>query len=290
MEFAFRITGKITLFARKIKHRRPINKEETSQFPYSLFMNIYLNSYLVDFVMNPIHRFTVRNFTFFLQSTPLHGPHRIKFARIEILLNLLKHPSVRPLLVLTLLSLCSSFGALHGQESAPWWKSLFRGTQQRESPDRQLDQTPESESTAPFENTAPALPDSAPMPNNQSSEDANREQEVRPQGSVTFQWDSRVDELELAWKTAAHPLSGFRIQIFSGSLQQAREVRSTIRRNAPKIPVYLSALPPNYRVAIGDYRSKWDAQKDRDDWLEEYPMSIVVPMEINLPDLKKQED
>lgn len=128
------------------------------------------------------------------------------------------------------------------------------------------------------------------MPNNQSSEDANRDQEVRPQGSVTFQWDSRVDELELAWKTAAHPLSGFRIQIFSGSLQQAREVRSTIRRNAPKIPVYLSALPPNYRVAIGDYRSKWDAQKDRDDWLEEYPMSIVVPMEINLPALKKQED
>ena len=67
-------------------------------------------------------------------------------------------------------------------------------------------------------------------------------------------------------------------------------MRSTIRRNAPKIPVYLSALPPNYRVAIGDYRSKWDAQKDRDDWLEEYPMSIVVPMEINLPALKKQED
>ena len=178
-------------------------------------MNIFLNSYLVDFVMNPIARFTVRIFTFFLQSTPLHGPHRIKFAPIGILLNPLKHPSVRPLLVLTLLSLCSSFGALHGQESTPWWKSLFRGTQQRESPDRQLDQTPESKSTSPFENTAPALPESAPVPNNQSSEDANRDQEVRPQGSVTFQWDSRVDELELAWKTAAHPLSGFRIQIFS---------------------------------------------------------------------------
>lgn len=253
-------------------------------------MNIFLNSYLVDFVMNPIARFAVRIFTFFLQSTPLHGPHRIKFAPIGILLNPLKHPSVRPLLVLTLLSLCSSFGSLHGQESTPWWKSLFRGTQQRESPDRQLDQTPESKSTSPFENTAPALPESAPVPNNQSSEDANRDQEVRPQGSVTFQWDSRVDELELAWKTVAHPLSGFRIQIFYGSLQQAREVRSTIRRNAPKIPVYLSALPPNYRVAIGDYRSKWDAQKDRDDWLDEYPMSIVVPMEINLPALKKQED
>ena len=130
MEFAFRITGKLTLFARKIKHRRPINKEETSQFPYSLFMNIFLNSYLVDFVMNPIARFAVRIFTFFLQSTPLHGPHRIKFAPIGILLNPLKHPSVRPLLVLTLLCLCSSFGSLPGQESTPWWKSLFRGTQQ----------------------------------------------------------------------------------------------------------------------------------------------------------------
>ncbi len=172
---------------------------------------------------------------------------------------------------------------LHGQESAPWWRSIFSGTQQNVSPEKQPVETPPLlESTSPVEDAPSSTPDSAVAVDQQNP--------LRPAGSATFQWDPRIDDLESAWLNVTHPIKGFRIQIFSGSLQQAREVRSVIRKQAKGTPVYLSSLPPNYRVAIGDYRTKWEAQKDQDNWRNSYPNSIVVPMEINLPELEQPKD
>ena len=110
--------------------------------------------------------------------------------------------------------------------------------------------------------------------------------EERPVGSVVEQYDDRIASLDSAWHTEEHALRGFRVQIFSGSLQAAREVRANARKTSGEWPVYLSSMPPNYRVTIGDFRSRWEAQKAQDAWDKAFPMSIVIPMDINLPRLQ----
>ena len=113
------------------------------------------------------------------------------------------------------------------------------------------------------------------------------EKAERPVGSMVEQYDERIATLDSAWHAEEHALRGFRVQIFSGSLQAAREVRAQARRTNGEWPVYLSSMPPNYRVTVGDFRTRWEAQKAQDAWTEAFPMAIVIPMDINLPVLKK---
>lgn len=110
---------------------------------------------------------------------------------------------------------------------------------------------------------------------------------IRPQGFQTQQCDERILSLDSAWHSVDHVLRGYRVQIFSGSLQAAREVRAKARNAQAAWPVYLSSMPPNYRVTLGDFRTKWEAQQAQDAWTDEFPMSIVIPMDINLPALRE---
>lgn len=105
-------------------------------------------------------------------------------------------------------------------------------------------------------------------------------------GTLTQTCDERILSLDSAWHEEEHVLRGFRIQVYAGSLQSAREIRAQLRSLQQDWPVYLSSMPPNYRVTLGDFRTRWEAQKVQDEWVESFPMSIVIPMDINLPSLR----
>jgi hypothetical protein len=106
----------------------------------------------------------------------------------------------------------------------------------------------------------------------------------RKEGHFSLTWDPRMAQLDSAWKEQEHPLMGYRVQLYSGSLQQAREFRSLARKRTT-LPLYLSSMPPNYRITLGDFRSKWEAQKEKQVWLKTFPLALVIPMEIELPAL-----
>jgi len=44
-------------------------------------------------------------------------------------------------------------------------------------------------------------------------------------------------------------------------------------------------MPPNYRITLGNFRTKWEAENEKQTWLNVFPLSIVIPMEIQLPEL-----
>lgn len=173
------------------------------------------------------------------------------------------------------------------QETAPWWKNLFQGASA----------TPAEGELGPTSGGAfaPALPASSePVDppasstevNSLSTGDSNATSAIEgPKGALSFQCDARVLQLDSAWHAAVPPMRGFRLQVFTGSLQESREMRSAIRKSSPDAAVYLSAMPPIYRVTIGDYRTKWDAQRAQDAWATAFPNALIVPMEINLPPL-----
>lgn len=192
-------------------------------------------------------------------------------------------PSIRALASLVLAAGLFNSPAF-AQENNGWWRSLFQGTQKNVCDTTIATPIAESASEAPG-----VLLWNAELSGQLPGEDQNATPETeqeRPMGTLTQTCDERILSLDSAWHEEEHVLRGFRIQVYAGSLQSAREIRAQLRSLQQDWPVYLSSMPPNYRVTLGDFRTRWEAQKVQDEWVESFPMSIVIPMDINLPSLR----
>ena len=204
---------------------------------------------------------------------------RIKFAQmttqsVSIFSSLVPHCTV-------CLVFMGATTACTAQGDGGWWKGLFKGTQKSMCDSTvAVEPIPEAPGVMIWESPETALNEA---PAETEPEIASTE---RPVGTFVEQYDERIASLDSAWHAEEHALRGFRIQIFSGSLQAAREVRARARKTSGEWPVYLSSMPPNYRVTIGDFRTRWEAQKAQDAWTNAFPMAIVIPMNINLPVLR----
>lgn len=182
------------------------------------------------------------------------------------------------------LFLCGLPNSGLSQDDSVWWKSLFR------LKNTQCD----SSATSTLKDAKPLdRPSAEQMESWGLSEEMQTDFEEpnmagdgtkikRKEGHFSLTWDPRMAQLDSAWKENEHPIMGYRVQLFSGSLQQAREFRSLARKKT-ELPLYLSSMPPNYRITLGDFRSKWKAQNEKQKWLDTFPLSLVIPMEIELP-------
>lgn len=102
--------------------------------------------------------------------------------------------------------------------------------------------------------------------------------------------DSRVDllvqkhvQINQAFKT----IDGFRIQVFSdsgtNSKNKAQSVQNEFQTRFQDLAVYLTFKTPNYRVRIGDFRTKLDAQRFLIELTADYPNAFIIADQINLP-------
>jgi hypothetical protein len=84
-------------------------------------------------------------------------------------------------------------------------------------------------------------------------------------------------------------LSGYRIRIFSDSgtsaRQRAMNERSRFVKEYPEIPTYLEYEAPNFKIYIGDFRSKLEGFKVYKQIGKEFRNAFLVPTRINLPKL-----
>ncbi len=82
-------------------------------------------------------------------------------------------------------------------------------------------------------------------------------------------------------------MSGYRIQIyFGGNRQKATEIKVEFSSQYPEVSAYLTYQQPNYKVRVGDYRSRFEARKLLTELEGKYPTTFVVPDDVRLPPLK----
>ena len=159
-------------------------------------------------------------------------------------------------------------------QDGDWWRKLFRK-------DTVEEQT--LPSTSPVDSpevTAPSLPpEQFPKGSDTVKTDATNGLIVRNEPYLLAKLDSmyREDPPEI---------SGFRIQVFFGNLQQAREVRKTFMELNREVPCYLIQNPPSFAVQIGNYRTQLDAYREAREYKAAYPGAIVVPARIETPQNK----
>jgi hypothetical protein len=102
--------------------------------------------------------------------------------------------------------------------------------------------------------------------------------------------DSRVDDLIKKQKEInqqKQTIPGYRVQIyFGGNRPKATEVKMDFSLMHPEITSYLTYNQPNFKIRVGDFRTRLEAQKFLKDIQGQYASSFIVPDEIKLPSLK----
>jgi hypothetical protein len=104
-------------------------------------------------------------------------------------------------------------------------------------------------------------------------------------GQVVIHESSRIQALMKDYASTKQPLKGYRVQIFLGDRTKAEETRRSFLVRHPDTPAYLDYLAPNFRVRVGDQRTKLDGEKLKHELLNEFPGLYVVPCEIEMPRL-----
>lgn len=105
--------------------------------------------------------------------------------------------------------------------------------------------------------------------------------------------DERLDKM-LKWhiekNRETEGMEGYRVEIFFSSNLDAREqalkTKTEFLSEYPQYPVHIKFVAPNFRVRVGDFRTKNEAWKLYKKIQKDYPTAFVVPDIINFPLLK----
>lgn len=86
---------------------------------------------------------------------------------------------------------------------------------------------------------------------------------------------------------AAKKMSGYRIRVFFDNSQNARAKSESIARSIsaayPGIGVYRTFASPNFKVSVGDFRTKDEALKVYQALKASYPTALILKETINYP-------
>lgn len=88
-------------------------------------------------------------------------------------------------------------------------------------------------------------------------------------------------------------IPGFRVQIFMDAGNQARlntqRSRAEFEREHPGVPAYIVYEEPNFKLRVGDFRTRLDARRYLETIRGKYPAAYIVVSQINFPDLEEPE-
>lgn len=100
--------------------------------------------------------------------------------------------------------------------------------------------------------------------------------------------DSRLDsmiQIHREENTRKNGFDGYRVQIFQGTKDEAYQVKARFISQHEEIKAYVSFQDPYFRVRLGDFRTKSEAIKLKQQIKSEFAASYVVEDLIYFPDL-----
>lgn len=116
--------------------------------------------------------------------------------------------------------------------------------------------------------------------------------------NAVIKGDERIKNLEekfIRINEAEKTLDGYRIQLFSSSgpesWTRANNVQGEFLKIYPEIDAYVIHIKPSFRVRIGDYRNRIDAERFYIEIKENFPDAFIVRDQINFPllDIEKED-
>jgi hypothetical protein len=108
--------------------------------------------------------------------------------------------------------------------------------------------------------------------------------------SVTYTQNSKITTLlnrHIEECRVKQTTSGYRVQLhFGNDRNKARDVKSKFLNLHQNDAAYESYQQPNFRVRVGDFRTRIEAQKFLKEIKNDFPSAFVVTDEIKFPKLE----
>ena len=105
------------------------------------------------------------------------------------------------------------------------------------------------------------------------------------EGVVRVESSARIKEL-VAQKTEygkeKNSYPGYKIQIYYGSEKECYEIQDEFRALFPEIPTSIVFSTPQWKLQVGEFRTRLEADRSIAGIKEEYPAAIVLATNISL--------
>ena len=106
-----------------------------------------------------------------------------------------------------------------------------------------------------------------------------------PKVADLLQWHIHLNEKDKTF-------TGYRIQIYSTSsygsdIEKLKEMRNHFEETFQDIPAYLKYFDPDFKIRVGNYKSRLECIPDLHRIRKIYPSSYPVKTEISLDELKR---
>jgi len=133
--------------------------------------------------------------------------------------------------------------------------------------------------------TAAAQPDAGANPAVQGTQPEIFRKLSSPQDSSLV----KLVELHIQRNERNQKISGYRVEIFFSSgldaRQKALQTKSAFLRDYPDMNVYILYVSPDFKVRVGDFRTKNEALRLMKQVQDRYPKAFIVPDNIEFPNL-----
>ena len=118
---------------------------------------------------------------------------------------------------------------------------------------------------------------------------------AQARGSVEVIKDPRLDSLvahkfgnasKRSGGFAGYSSFGYRVQIYTGSNRaEAFKAQTRFQESYPDTRTYISYSEPNFKVRVGDFRTRLEASKMVRDVKAWFPLTFIISEKINPPKL-----
>ena len=105
------------------------------------------------------------------------------------------------------------------------------------------------------------------------------------EGDLRVESSASVKELieqKIAHNKERNSYPGYKIQIYYGSEKECYEIKDEFTSLFPKIPTSIIFSTPQWKLQVGEYRTRLEADKSIQAIKKEYPSAIVLATEIEL--------
>ena len=95
-------------------------------------------------------------------------------------------------------------------------------------------------------------------------------------GEVSIEQDPKISQLLEVYKTANSNRDHYTIQIGFGSYEEAEKLKLDVEIDFPQWKAKIVFDSPTYRVRIGKFESKLEAERNFIEVREKYPQSLIL--------------
>ncbi len=96
------------------------------------------------------------------------------------------------------------------------------------------------------------------------------------QGNINIQQDQKITELLAIYKTANESADYYRIQVGFGSYSKAQEIETKVQQDFPNLSSKIDFDSPTYRVRVGRFKNKLDAERKFLEVRKKYPDAMLL--------------